>query len=245
VRLAGVAAALFLLAPAALAQPAASPTLAPGEVLLEIDAIGTARSRADLIRLYATAASHGKTAAEARNLNATLVERLKSAVRSSGAGEAEVQRPGSSPRTGFVGNEAVGWSVYAPGMQPADKTHSAVLEIRLRDPARLDDLRALLEDAGAEQVVGPVFGLRDDAPARRLAREDAVRQARSEAEDYARSLGLRISRLLRVSERPGAYADPADMEAMMGAMLGWSDSSPGEVETKVRIAVDFALAPAR
>jgi uncharacterized protein YggE len=245
VRLAGlIAATLALVAPAALAQPPATPTLAQGEVLLEIDAIGTARSRPDVIRLLATAVSHAETAARARSLNEVLVERLKSAVRSSGAADAEVQRPGSSARVGFVGNETPGWSVYAPGAQPAGKTHSAILEIRLRDATQIEDVRAILEDAGAEQVVGPMYALRDDSGARRLARADAVRQARSQAEDYARSLGLRISRILRVSERPGPYADPADMETMMAAVYGISDASPDEIETKVRIAVDFALAPA-
>lgn len=244
-RLAGLTAALALLSPGlAAAQTAAPAPLASGEVLLEIDSTGTARTRPDLIRLYAQATSHGETAAKARSLNAALLERLESAARSNGVAEGDVRRStGPLSRMGFVGNEAPGWTVFAPGGQSAGKTESAMVEVRLRDPARVGPLRSALEAAGAEQVVGPVYALEDDGAARRSAREDAVRKARSEAEDYARALGLRVARILKVSDRNGG--DPEDMEAIMALAYGLSGSVREEIETKVRIAVDFALAPTR
>jgi uncharacterized protein YggE len=246
VRLVILVAALALLAPAAAgAQPAAPPALAPGEVLLEIDATGAAHSRPDLVRLYVAATSRGETAAKARELNSALMARIASAARANGVAEADVHRmaaPGS--RLGLLGNEAVGWTVATPDAPPTGKSESALLEIRVRDASRLEALRTAVEDAGAAQVVGPLSSLQDDSAARRAAKEDAVRKARAEAEDYARSLGMRVSRLLRVSERTGpAYADPAEAEAMMAAMFGFPTSPADDIETRLRIAVDFALAP--
>lgn len=244
-RLAGLIAAAALLAPiAASAQPAAPVSLLPGEVLLEIESVGTARSRPDLVRLLVVATSRGETAARARSLNAALIDRLKAAARSAGVAEDDIKRAsGPWGRMGFVGNEGLGWQVMAPEPQPVVKSDSSVLEIRLRDPSRVEALRNAFEGAGAAQVIGPVYALRDATAALRLARESAVAQARAEAEDYARALGLRVSRLLRVSGRPAGFADAAELEAMVSAMYGVSGSAE-EVETKVRIAADFALAPA-
>jgi hypothetical protein len=52
-----------------------------------------------------------------------------------------------------------------------------------------------------------------------------------------------VSRILKVSDRDGS--DPEDMQARMALAYGVSASARDAVETKVRIAVDFALAPAQ
>jgi hypothetical protein len=71
---------------------------------------------------------------------------------------------------------------------------------------------------------------------------DAIRRARADAEDYARSLGLRESRILRVSERTVQYGNSEDVERMFATLYGLTGTPPDEIGTTAQIAVDFALA---
>ena len=146
-------------------------------------------------------------------------------------------------RFGFIGNEAYGTPEELP--QPQKVTAGAVIDIRLREPSRFATIRDALEAAGAANVSGPAFDLSDDRAAREHAKADALTKGRVEADAYARSLGLRVVRLVRVSERPTTDVLSAEvMQNMMKQMRGGSDSGP-DVETTVGLAMDFALGPVR
>lgn len=244
-RLAGLIAAALALACSGLAsaQSAPPPALGPGETMLEVDAVGTVKGRPDLARLYVVVKSNADNAAKARAANAALIERVAAAARSAGVAPADVRPSTRAWRVGFVGNEIPDMSLPA-AMRPAGKTESSALEIVLRGSTRVENVRTAVEQAGADQVSGPVYDLESDAAARRAAKEDAVNRARAEAEDYARALGMHVVRILRVSERVAPYPNPEDMESLYAAM-GLGGASADEIETSVRIAVDFALAPGR
>ncbi|HEX2762981.1 MAG TPA: SIMPL domain-containing protein [Allosphingosinicella sp.] len=245
-----IAAAALLLHGAALATEAsiganAAPAaaLAPGEVLLEIEATGSAKSRPDAARLFVIAKSEGETTARARSLNEALVARIGGAARQAGVAPADI-RLGTNPwsRMAFVGNEAIDAGVAALS-RPTEKTEFASFEIRVRDVSRVDPIRSALEEAGADQVVGPFFALENDSAARRAARADAVRQARAEAEDYANALGMRVARILRVSERVSPYVSADASEAVLNAMYAVRGPTAQEIETRADLAVDFAIVP--
>jgi len=71
-----------------------------------------------------------------------------------------------------------------------------------------------------------------------------VELARQEAETYAAALGMRISRVLRVSERSRDRGNQGDYITVTGSRVSRGPPvEPGEIDTKVRIWVDFALAP--
>lgn len=73
--------------------------------------------------------------------------------------------------------------------------------------ARAGAVVAAANEAGANQVYGPNFTLSDpDAPIR-AARARALAEAKRQAASYAAALGLRVERVVRVSET-GAPSDP-------------------------------------
>ena len=205
--------------------------------------MGTAKNPADSARLYVAVKSTAGSAAEARAANAALIERITAVARAAGVAQADVRPSNGGWRTGFIGNEIPDAALPA-AMRPAGKTEASALEIRLRGSARVEAVRTAIEQAGANQVTGPVYELQNDAEARRAAKQDAVNKARAEADEYARALGMRVARILRVSERVTPYPNPEDMESLYAAM-GLGGASAEEIETSVRIAVDFVLAPRR
>jgi hypothetical protein len=95
----------------------------------------------------------GLTAALA---NAALVDRVKAAARSAGVASSDI-RPGAGPgaRLGFIGNET-GDPALAALVQPRGRTETSTLGIRLAGSARLETVRKAVEEAGAEQVIGPL-----------------------------------------------------------------------------------------
>jgi uncharacterized protein YggE len=100
-----------------------------------------------------------------------------------------------------------------------------------------------MEDAGFDTISGPFYRL-DEVhleEARRAAHAEAYRRARAEADSLAAAAGMRVSRLVRIDERMGPEAAVWTVYAAM--FPGSAALEEMQVETQVRISVDFALAP--
>ena len=242
----GIGLALLLaIAPAASAQgPVATVALAPGEVLLELNSMGTATGRADSAEVIVQIAVQGADEADLRRKYDRVVARLRAAARDA-RGEIEVQEL-SSYSDMMIMNAAdtnmAGFDVVEAGQ--SEHSGSSAATIRLRDLSRIEALTRTLE--GIEGVYSDVrYSASDMSAVRRQARDNALASARAEAESYSASMGLRVARIARVTER----VEVDFMAMMMGdpaiqnlAMSGAPGSDPN-VPAYVRVGVDFILAP--
>ena len=242
----GIGLALLLaIAPAASAQgPVATVPLAVGEVLLELNSMGTATGRADSAEVIVQIAVQGSDEADLRRKYDRVVARLRAAARDA-RGEIEVQEL-SSYSDMMIMNAAdtnmAGFDVVEEGQ--SEHSGSSAATIRLRDLSRIEALTRTLE--GIEGVYSDVrYSASDMSAVRRQARDNALASARAEADSYAASMGLRVARIARVTER----VEVDFMAMMMGdpaiqnlAMSGAPGSDPN-VPAYVRVGVDFILAP--
>lgn len=243
--------ALTFAAAPVLAQPVSTAPLAPREVLLEVTAAGTVRTRGDIAIVVAVASSQGGTEAEARAANATLTGRLTAAAQSAGTAAGDIRVNNSPTMMDFSRPELVqqmmaGDMAGQAGVDTSpSQTVRSLVELKIRDVARVEAVREALREAGAAQVTAPNYSLTDDRPARSRARTEAVATARASAEGYATALGMRVVRILRVSERMGldSLASFINDPGMMRRMRSLGASPDPEVETQVVIAIDFALVP--
>lgn len=241
-RLAGLilAAAAIAAAPPVFAQASPAP-LGAGEVLLEVDATGTSTVRADLVMVTVPLTATAPTAAEARKKVLAEVETLVGAARSAGIAEADVKIVNPFDRKlGLISESYERFAAQSAEELPRAAQRS--LEIRLRDPPRFDRLREALEAAGADHVGEPSYSLASDRAARRAAKDDAVRMAREEAAAYAQTLGYSVARIVRISERL-AVNDFEASRLMLENVLGGGAGVGDQIETRVRVSVDFALVP--
>lgn len=219
--------------------------IARNEVLLELVGRGIVQNPADKVTVTVTFTGHGASSAEARKAAEAQAAKLSAAARGAGIAESDLKLvdPLASGAL-FVGNEAADEGVAATIAQTtsASPAETSALEIRLRDPAQFGRLREALEAAGA-LVPDPRFELADDRAAREAAKARAVADARQEADAYARALGLRVARIVRVSERtPTDLSDPVALRDYFRITRS-SGNGSSTVETVARVAVDFALAP--
>jgi uncharacterized protein YggE len=234
-------AAAALLSPAAAVGQAVPITLAPGEVLLQVDAQGEHRARPDVMTITAGVITTGKTAREALAANSALAGRLIDAVRRAGVEPRDVRTAELSVDPQFSEGDRAGNDDRAPrilGYRAANR-----LELRLRDLSTASDIVDALFAAGANSVHGPVFSLADPKPAQREARRSAVATAREEADTYAEALGMRVARVLRVSERGSFETRDGENIIVTGSRIPRTAVEPGELSTRIDILIDYALVP--
>lgn len=249
---------VLIAVPAAADSPATLPPLAPGEVLLEVSAYGVARSPATSAIFTAQIRANAASEEEARRNVTSAVAQITTAARAAGATAADiVAGPVSSDRS-FVDlyntiDVDMNSAASTDEARVAHYAHSTVT-ITLRNPAAAPALRGTLSAIDGVDVERVQYRLDDDRAARRTARGEAIRNARTDAETYAAAMNMRIVRVLRVTERTGFDSLPMaltednalarGMRDGPGGIIGQNRES-GEIETYAVLGVDYALAPLR
>lgn len=231
--LAAAAAALPMTAAAQVAMPAA-PAASEG-TLLDVVAEGEASRVPDIATIRAGVVTQAATAAEALAANARQMARVLAALKAAGVAERDVQTAtiSLSPQYRYAENQPP----VITGYQAANS-----VSVKFRDIARSGAILDALVKQGANQIDGPNLSIDRIEAAEDEARIDAVKRARARADLYAKALGMRVERLVSVSEAPDG-GDPRPIPMMM-ARAEAKDSTqvvPGEQRVGVTVRVRFLL----
>lgn len=237
-----IAASLALAASGAGATDVA---LRPGETLLEVQAEGEVMVKPDMALINVGVVSTGTTARDATAANARDMERIVEAIEAAGIGDADIRTRQISVTPRFVHESPADWQG-----QPEISGYIAInsVAVTVKDLSKAAAVIDAAFDAGANSVNGPSLGLADDSKALADARRDGIAKARAEAETYAESLGMRVARVLKVSER-GRGELPIDVamsDMLMAGGAAQAMAPPverGELRQTVNVWVDFALVP--
>jgi uncharacterized protein len=242
-----LAMAALLAQPAMAQQVSPIPAIAAGHTLLTVTGEGRSERAPDLALFNAGVTTQGKTAAEALGANSTAMTRVIAALKRAGIADRDIQTSNLSIHP-----------VYAePRRLPDGSTESRAplivgyqasnnVSVRQRDLSDFGKVIDTLVSAGANQVNGPSFMLDKPEAALDAARTQAVQQARARAELYARAAGLRVVRIVSISEG-GGYAPPMPVMYRMEAAQASAPPPPpiaaGEVALNVNVTMQFELAP--
>lgn len=240
---AAFAALTFACAPAAMAQQTV-PAIEAGHTLLTVNAEGSTTRTPDMASYSAGVTTQGKTASEAMGANSQAMARVISALKKAGVADKDIQttnlslnpvyaEPKRQPDGSFSGEprEIVGYQ--------ATNTVN-VRQRKLEDTGKVIDA---LVTAGANQVNGPDFTLSQPEAAQDEARTDAIKTARARADLYARAAGLRVVRIVSISES-GGYSPMPVMYARKASMDMAAAAPPvaaGELQMSVNVTVQFEL----
>lgn len=118
------------------------------------------------------------------------------------------------------------------------------LTVKVRDLDNLGKTLDSLVSAGGNTFSGISFALDDAGEAQDEARRKAMKEAIARAELYADAAGLRVARIVTISESGGYSPQPAQMGRMVMAEAADSYSTPisgGEVGYSVSVYVQFEL----
>lgn len=243
-----VAAALAGASTMAAAQSGPTIELRPDETLLQVQATGQALVRPDIARFSMGVVSTGATAREATDANSRGIAEVIRALRGAGVEQRDIRTRQISVQPRF---QQVRPSTSYAEEQPQIAGYVAQnsVFVTTRDLSKAPDIVAAAFGAGANSVQGPNLALENQADAVAAARADAIAKARFEANAYADGLGMRIARVLRVSER--GESSRVDDIVITGSRAFAPPPPPppsapveaGEIMQTLNLWIDFTMVP--
>lgn len=217
--------------------------IAAGGTLLVISAEGRSSRTPDLAVFSAGVTTQGKTAREAMSANAAAMSKVFAQLKQAGIAERDVQTStiNLNPIYGQPVLDERGQVVREPliiGYQAMN-----MVSIKQRDLKGFGKVLDALVVSGANQISGPGFEIDNPAAAQDEARVNAMKAARSRADLYAKAAGLRVVRILSISE--GGYNPPTPVMYAKAEMADTASTpvAAGQVETSVSVNLQFELAP--
>ena len=219
---------------AATAQPTTTVQTISG-TRLEISATGEATRVPDVAIITAGVVTRATTARSALQQNAVQMERVRVALKKAGIADRDIQTSNISlnPEYRYIQDQPPKLTGYSASNQ---------LNVRFRDIAKSGDILDALVAEGANSINGPSLTIDKPEEALDAARTKALGVGRARAELYARALGMRVVRLVSVSESGGGYAPPPPMPVMMEARAQAATKiDPGEQKLSVSLGMVFEL----
>jgi uncharacterized protein len=165
--------------------------------------------------------TQGKRAIDAQQENATKSDAVMRALKSAAGAGAEVKTSGYSLQP---------QRIYKEGQPPTITGYEArnSVKVTLNDLTKLGAVIDAAGQAGANDVSGISFMLKQDRPARDQALKDATREALSKAQVIAQALGGRVVRIVEVQEE--GFQRPPQPLYQAEAMMVKRDSASTPIE---------------
>jgi uncharacterized protein YggE len=234
-----VALAALALTPTALAAQTTVPV--PVAILqgtrLDIVATGETKRVPDIAVISAGVVTQATDAAGAMRENAQRMSAVVAALRKSGVAERDIATASVSLNPQYRYGENV--PPVITGYQAAN-----TVSIRFRDVAKSGTILDTLVAQGANQINGPSLQIDKPEAAEDEARTDAIRKARARADLYAGAAGLKVKRILSISES-GGYAPPMPPIAYMRSAMAGKEADTtivaGEQSVGITVSVSFEL----
>ncbi|HEX8363868.1 MAG TPA: SIMPL domain-containing protein [Allosphingosinicella sp.] len=206
-----------------------------GGTRLDVVATGEVTRVPDVARISSGVITQAATATEAIRLNATRMNAVRDALRRAGVADRDIQTSNLSLQPQYR---------YAENQPPVLTGYQAANEvsIRFREIAQTGRILDALVAQGANQISGPMLEIDRPEAALDEARTAALAVARARADLYARALGMRVRRILWVSESGMAGPPmPRPMAVARAQAAQVANIDPGEQRLSVALTVSFEL----
>lgn len=204
---------------------------------LNLSAYGETRAAPDMASISLGVTTEAPTAQEAMRANAQRMTQVIAALKKAGLSERDIQTSGLNlnAQYAYVQNEPPRLTGYQAANQ---------VTIRVNDLARLGAAVDATVAAGANQVNGISFGLKDPTAAENAAREAAAKALAAKADLYARVTGYKVVRLVSLSEGGGYTPAPPMPMVRMAAKADYAEATPvaaGELTIRVDVTGLYEL----
>ena len=227
----------MMLPVAAFAQPAPTAIQSLAGTRLDISATGEVSRIPDIATISAGVTTQAVTASDAISQNAARMEKVRAALKRAGIADRDIQTASLnlSPQYKYGDNQPPLLTGYQASNQ---------LSVRFRDIRASGRVIDALVAQGANQISGPNLSIDKPEAALDEARTKAVATGRARADLYTRSLGMRVVRVISVSEN-GGFVAPPPRPMMVMAKAESADASTsvdaGEQQLQVTVAMSFEL----
>ncbi len=226
-----------LLAPAA---SYAAPAAGEGAFLattLNVEASGEVKAAPDQATITLGVQTQGKTAGDAMTQNRERMAATLAALKTQGVEAKDIRTTALNLNAQYA---------YENGQAPRLTGYQASNEVAItvRDVTKLGATVDAVTGAGANQVTGISFGLADARPVEDVARRAAVKQLQARAALYAEATGMKVARLVNLSEGGGYQPGPVRPLPMMAMRKNSAPTpiEPGELTVRIDVSAVYELA---
>ena len=212
-----------------------APMVSSDGTLLSVSAEASSKRVPDVATISTGVVTRGADSNAAMRQNADQMAKVMAALKGAGIAERDIQTSGINLNPQYR---------YAENQPPTITGYQAsnTVNIKVRDIAKLGEVLDALVASGANQVNGPSFEIDQPEAAYDEARQAALKKAQARAEMYAKSLGLRVRRIVSISEGGGFRPPMPMMKAMaMDARAESAPVAPGETTLSANLDVVFEL----
>jgi uncharacterized protein len=219
---------------ALLSQPAlADSSTARQDAVIAVSGDGIVHAVPDGAMIQAGVATIAATAREAMDLNGNTMTAVIAAAKAAGISEPDLQTSELSLQPQYSDRSAKGEAKIV-AYQVISR-----LSIRVRGRNRVGPLIDAVTSAGANEMYGLNFEVLEVQNYADVARQAAVADAHRKAELYAQAAGVRLGRLISLSEN-SAQSGPRPLPRQAAA-LNAMPVETGEVDVKAQISATFEL----
>lgn len=203
---------------------------------LDLTATGEVSRVPDVAVISAGVITQAASASEALSQNGARMARARAALKRAGVADRDIQTASInlSPQYKYVDNQPPQLIGYQASNQ---------LSVSFRDIARSGRILDVLVAEGANQISGPNLTIDKPEAALDEARTKAIAAGRARAQLYASALGMRLVRIVAVSES-GGYSPAPPMPMMARAMAASQEKTsidPGEQKLQVSVTMTVEL----
>jgi len=203
---------------------------------ISVSGVGKSYQAPDVASVSAGVVTQAPTAQLAMQKNSKKMNAVITSLKSAGIQERHIQTSQLSLNPQYD---------YTNRKQPRITGYQARNTVSARSE-NLDQVGPMLDaliEAGANNINGIQFSIKDAEAAKSEARRAAVKDARRKAEEMATAAGIRLGRILQMSESTGGFQPPQPM-MMRAAMSDMAESTPvqgGEQTLAVTVNIIYAI----
>lgn len=220
----------------AIAPPAAAEQ-APTPATITLQGRGEVTAAPDMAVITTRVVSVGKTAAETLDQNSTAMNKVIADIKGSGVAEKDIQTSGFSiyPRYDHRDDRN--------GKPPAIIGYevSNGVTVQVRDLSKLGAILETVVSSGVNSVDGIRFGVSETDDLLDEARKGAVADARKKAELYTAAAGVKLGRILSISEAGVSVPRPQAMRFEAAMASAPVPIQAGETELQASVTITWEL----
>ena len=203
---------------------------------LTFSANGEVSATPDMATISFGVVTQGSTASDALKGNNVRMNSVLAALKSAGIAEKDIQTSSLNLNPQYD---------YTDGQHPKLTGYQAQnqISVRVNDLKQTGPVIDTVIKAGINQVDSINFGLKNDDALLDQARQSAVKTLMQRAELYATATGMKVKRIVNLSEGGPSYVEPP-RPVMMLAKRAADSSTPvaaGEMQMSVSVSATFEL----
>ncbi len=225
----GVLLSAYVIAAAAL-TPLCAGAAEKIDKLVTVTGEATVAAAPDMATIRIGVTSQGKTARAASDANARDMTVVLAAIKESGVADRDIQTTSLSVQPQYDPNKT--GAARLIGFQVNNQA-----TVKIRDIGQLPSILDRAISAGANEMSGIEFVVSEQSKLLDKARTEAIADARRKAELYANAAGMKVGRVMSISEE-GAAPPPRAFQAVRA---GAAAIAPGEQTLRAVVTISYEL----